>query len=242
MLASTDSRETVCGRATHLRLGRWRFSSVELLISLVILFFTSPFFQAMPHGQTVESILMSVMLLSAVLAIGGQRRVLTITAVLAAPAILLRWLHHFRPDLLTLDAHYVATAILLAFVILNLLRFILRTPRVDIEILCASVSTYLLFGLLWTLGYLIEAGMNPGAFSFNTPGPAGGQMDPFNAFYFSFVTLSTVGYGDITPVSRVARMLAITEAMTGLLYVAVLIARLVSVYSAQQPTTESHPL
>jgi hypothetical protein len=57
-------------------------------------------------------------------------------------------------------------------------------------------------------------------------------MQGFNAFYFSFVTLSTVGYGDITPVSKVARMLAALEAMTGLLYVAVLIARLVSLYSA----------
>ena len=52
-------------------------------------------------------------------------------------------------------------------------------------------------------------------------------MDGFNGFYFSFITLSTVGYGDITPVSRIARWLAAMEAMTGLLYVAVLIARLV---------------
>ncbi|PYL41264.1 MAG: transporter, partial [Verrucomicrobia bacterium] len=57
------------------------------------------------------------------------------------------------------------------------------------------------------------------------------SMSGFTGFYFSFVTLSTVGYGDITPVSRIARMLAAMEAMTGLLYVAVLIARLVSLYS-----------
>ncbi len=60
-------------------------------------------------------------------------------------------------------------------------------------------------------------------------------MEGFNAFYFSFITLSTVGYGDITPVSKVARMLAATEAMTGLLYVAVLIARLVALYSSPKP-------
>jgi voltage-gated potassium channel Kch len=56
-------------------------------------------------------------------------------------------------------------------------------------------------------------------------------MNGFNGIYFSFITLSTVGYGDITPVSRAARWLAALEAMTGLLYVAVLIARLVSLYS-----------
>ena len=59
-------------------------------------------------------------------------------------------------------------------------------------------------------------------------------MKGFNAFYFSFITLSTVGYGDITPLSRIARWLAATEAMTGLLYMTVLIARLVSLYSTSK--------
>lgn len=57
-------------------------------------------------------------------------------------------------------------------------------------------------------------------------------MNGFTGFYFSFITLSTVGYGDITPVSRIARWLAALEAMTGLLYVAVLISRLVALYSS----------
>ncbi len=79
----------------------------------------------------------------------------------------------------------------------------------------------------WLVDVLI-----PGAFVFNTSAATKETMEGFNAFYFSFITLSTVGYGDITPISKVARMLAATEAMTGLLYVAVLIARLVALYSA----------
>ena len=59
-------------------------------------------------------------------------------------------------------------------------------------------------------------------------------MEGFNAFYFSFITLCTVGYGDITPVSKVAKMLAALEAMTGVLYVAVLIARLVGINSSRR--------
>ena len=65
-------------------------------------------------------------------------------------------------------------------------------------------------------------------------------MNGFNGFYFSFITLSTVGYGDITPVSRIARWLAAMEAMTGLVYVAVLIARLVALYSTPNSTPKSH--
>ena len=83
---------------------------------------------------------------------------------------------------------------------------------------------------MWTMAYWLVDQLTPGgAFSFNTD--AGKQsMNGFNALYFSFITLSTVGYGDITPVSRIARWLAAMEAMTGMLYVAVLIARLVALY------------
>jgi hypothetical protein len=88
-----------------------------------------------------------------------------------------------------------------------------------------------MLGLMWTMAYWLVDQLTPGgAFSFNTN--AGTRsMNGFTGFYFSFITLSTVGYGDITPVSRLARWLAAMEAMTGLLYVAVLIARLVSLYS-----------
>jgi voltage-gated potassium channel len=111
-----------------------------------------------------------------------------------------------------------------------LLRFILRAPSVNIEVLCASIAAYLMLGLMWTMAYWLVDQLTPGAFSFNTnAGPR--SMNGFTGFYFSFITLSTVGYGDITPVSKVARMLAAMEAMTGLLYVAVLIAQLVGLYS-----------
>ena len=75
------------------------------------------------------------------------------------------------------------------------------------------------------------AELSPGAFSFNVANDPQASMEGFNGLYFSLITLCTVGYGDITPVSRVARMLAAMEALTGLLYVAVLIARLVAIHS-----------
>jgi hypothetical protein len=124
----------------------------------------------------------------------------------------------------------IAGLALIAFVVANLLRFVLRAPSVNTEVLSASISAYLMLGLLWTVAYWLVAQVTPNAFAFNTGTKE--TMAGFNAFYFSFITLSTVGYGDITPVSKVARMLAAMEAMTGLLYVAVLIARLVALYSS----------
>jgi len=213
----------------RLRFGR--FSTVQLLIALALFFMWAPFVEEIKGGDLIVSILFSLVLLAGVLAVADRRRVLVIALVLAIPAIAGRWINHFRPDLIPPAVFLVAGLMLIAFVIANLLRFILRAPSVNTEVLCASISAYLMLGLMWTLAYWLVDQLTPGgAFSFNTN--AGTRsMNGFTGFYFSFITLSTVGYGDITPVSRLARWLAAMEAMTGLLDVAVLIASLVSMYS-----------
>jgi len=219
-------------------MGIRRLSAVELLIALGLLFFSLPFVEEIKGGDIIVSILLSVVLISAVLAVANRRRTFVVAVLLAIPAVVGRWINHFRPDLLPPAIFLVAGLVLVAFVVANLLRFVLRAPSVNAEVLCASISAYLMLGLMWTMAYWLVDQLTPGgAFSFNTnAGPR--SINGFNAFYFSFITLSTVGYGDITPVSRIARWLAAMEAMTGLLYVAVLIARLVSLYSAPGPTED----
>ena len=208
-----------------------RFSTVELLIALALLFVFFPFVEEVKGGDVIVSILLSLVLLSAVLAVADRKGVFFIAIALATPAIAGRWINHFRPDLVPPPVFLIAGLALIAFVVANLLRFVLRAPSVNTEVLCASISAYLMLGLLWTVAYWLVDQLSPGAFAFNTK--EGMQsIRGFNAFYFSFITLSTVGYGDITPVSKVARMLAAMEAITGSLYVAVLIARLVALYSS----------
>jgi len=206
-----------------------RFSAVELLIALGLLFFFFPFVEEVKGGDLIVSLLLSLVLLAGVLAVADRKGVLLIALVLAIPAIAGRWINHFRPDVVHPAVFLTAALVLTAFVVVNLLRFVWRAPSVNIEVLCASISAYLMLGLMWTMAYWLVDQLTPGAFAFNA-GPR--SMNGFNGFYFSFVTLSTVGYGDITPVSRIARWLAAMEAMTGLLYVAVLISRLVALYSS----------
>src|SRR6266852_851404 len=213
-----------------------RVSTVELLIALAFLFVSVPFVEEIKGGELIVSILFSLVLLAGVLAVADRKRVLVIALVLAIPAIAGRWINHFRPHLVPPAVFLVGGLILIIFVVAHLLRFILRAPSVTTEVLCASISAYLMLGLMWTMAYWLVDQLTPGgAFSFNT-NTGTRSMNGFNGFYFSFITLSTVGYGDITPVSRIARWLAAMEAMTGLLYVAVLIARLVSLYSS--PTSD----
>ncbi len=214
------------------RLGMRRFTTVELLIALALLFVSFPFVEEIKGGDIIVSILFSLVLISAVLAVSNRRSTLVVAVLLAIPAIIGRWIDHFRPHLVPPAVFLIAGLVLVAFVLINLLRFVLRAPSVSIEVLCASISAYLMLGLAWTMAYWLVDQLTPGgAFSFNTNGGPR-SMNGFTGFYFSFITLSTVGYGDITPVSKIARWLAAMEAMTGLLYVAVLIARLVALYSS----------
>jgi hypothetical protein len=208
-----------------------RFSTVQLLIVLAVLLICAPFVEELEGGHLILSVLFSLVLIAAVVAVADRKRTLAIALVLAVPAITARWINHFRPDLVHPSVFLICALVLLAFVIGHLLSFILRAPVVTVDVLCASIAAYLMLGLTWTVAYWIVDQVKPGgAFSFNTD-RGEHSMNGFTGFYFSFITLSTDGYGDITPVSRAARWLAALEAMTGLLYVAVLIARLVSLYS-----------
>jgi voltage-gated potassium channel Kch len=96
-----------------------------------------------------------------------------------------------------------------------------------------AIAIYLLFGLSWANAYLIAIQLNPHSFQ-STVGLSVTSVSEW--FYYSYVTLTTLGYGEITPISRVARALAIGEAVTGQLYLAVLIARLIGmeIISSQQ--------
>ena len=206
-----------------------RFSAIELLVILAALFVSFPFVDTIRANGLIESILLTLVLISAVLAIARGRRTVIIATLLALPTLVARWINHYRPDLVSAEIFLIGGILFAAFVISNLLRFVLKAPSVNAEILCASISAYLLLGLLWTFGYWLVAETIPDAFAFNSSTAVDPSMKGFNGLYFSFITLSTVGYGDITPVSKVARMLAAMEAITGLLYVAVLIARLVAI-------------
>jgi hypothetical protein len=215
--------------------GVFRLSMAHLLGALVLLLVTAPFVMDLPAGPFIESGLLTLVLLTAVLAVGGRRRTLFAAVAFVAPAIAAGWLWHMRPDLIARELSLLAAIAFVVFVILHLLRFILLTPRVTSETLCAAVGTYLMIGLLWSFAYTLVGLINPGAFRFAGNPDAGRFMHGFESLYFSFTTLSTVGYGDIIPVANGARMLAMLEAMSGMFYVAVLIARLVALQTTAPP-------
>jgi hypothetical protein len=217
------------------RPGIFRFSVRRFLAALVLLLFATPFVEDMKNGHLVEVTLATLVLCMGVLAVGGRTRTLIVAILLVLPAVVGNLLHILWPTIWPLEAVLAARLVFLAFVVGHLLVFILRAPRVDSEVLCAGISIYLLLGAIWAIAYTLVANLKPDAFAFSVPPASSHVMAGFNAAYFSYITLTTVGYGDIAPVSNIARMLAITESMSGTLFVGVLIARLVSLYSTPSP-------
>ena len=135
------------------RAGLLRHSVAWFLGALVLMFVTAPFIEELPNGNLIEAALLTVVLGTAVLAVGGRRRTLLLASVLVAPVVVARWLHHFGLRDGTYSFHIAAFLVFIAFVVFHFLRFILRSPRVNSEVLCAAVATYLLLGLLWAAAY-----------------------------------------------------------------------------------------
>ena len=106
-----------------------------------------------------------------------------------------------------------------------LLRREVNARRVDFEVLCSLPSIYLLTSIIWAVSYQIIETASPGSFQ------GGADVPSFSEFlYFSLVTSTTLGYGDITPVGPVTRMWVALEAVAGVFFMALLVSRLVTLY------------
>ncbi len=102
-----------------------------------------------------------------------------------------------------------------------------KAKDVDFDILCGAISVYLLLGVTWAICFRVIEMLSPGSFALIDPDNA---ADWSQLLYFSLTSLTTLGYGDITPLSPVARVWSTLEAVTGVLYIAILVARLVSLF------------
>lgn len=194
--------------------------SVFTALLLVVIFVLPPL---MPQGtgrSRVGDLLYSLLLLSGALASRMPTRLLLLpTAAVSIAAHLARWFLPL-PETWVLGTNVLALLVFLAVVLTQTL----RDGRVSFHRIQGAIAAYLLLGLLWGHAYALLASLRPGAFS----GAISAVDGPRAFYYFSFVTLTTVGYGDVLPVHPVARSLALLEAVTGSLYLAILVARLVS--------------
>jgi len=221
-------------RIRRFRPGVLRFSVAQFLGALVLMLVGSPFVMELRHGAVYETIFMTLTLFTGVLAVGHRKRTLMIATVLMLPALAGRWINHFLPHTVPTPAYLVASLLCLAYIIVQLFRYILSASDVDSEVLCAAIATYLLLGMQWAFAYMLVDNLYPNSFIYTSGPVSNHSMAGFTSIYYSFCTLSTVGYGDIVPGSNNVRMLSCIESITGVFYGTILVARLVALYSSSR--------
>lgn len=201
-----------------------------LLVSLALLMYL-PLVLPPRLSAVLVPILFSVVLLSALWAVSESRRHFLVGAPFALVGTLASVTSVFVESQLLTEVSRLTLIVFLAIVAVMILSYVLRARAVDLGIVLGAVCVYLVFALMWGLAYELLWTQSPSAFAV----PQG--SDTAESFmYFSFVTITTLGYGDITPRSGFARVLSVTEAMVGQLYLVVLVARLVGLYTARQAT------
>jgi hypothetical protein len=139
------------------------------------------------------------------------------------------WISLIRVDLPLLILFWVSTSAFFLVTTVTMFTDLVRCEKVTSNTIYEGITVYLLLGLTWFALYNIAELLHPG--SFRGLSQTDGIATPSSELlYFSFVTLSTTGYGDITPATPHVRSLAILEAVTGVLYIATFVARLVAAY------------
>ena len=166
----------------------------------------------------------TLMLISGTAIAWGHRTLLLLAGFVSSATIAVFWMNLLRPSKILqiwADGCSIASILVIAFVLLVQVFSHGRVTHVRIE---GAIAVYLLLGTGWAHAYHLVEILQPGSFISATTL----MSNPSDWAYYSYVTLSTVGYGDITSVKPVARILSVGEALTGQLYLAVLIARLVA--------------
>ena len=201
-----------------------------LLISILCLLVIAPIFKDFIGIRVLMDIFFTTTLIFGTYA-ASKKTYITITAAsLALPMLVSIWLSRFVdiPSLIFVGDCFVIA--FLAFLVVVILSFIFSERKVTINVIYASIVVYLLIAIMWAFVYSVLESIHPGSFATGE-----GQIEAGRRLYiyYSFVTITTLGYGDITPTTDLSNTFSFLEAVTGQLYIAILIARLVGIQIAQ---------
>jgi len=204
-----------------------RFSA--LFFTIILLLLLRPFLAGATGLNIVTDIFLWAILISCVWAVHEKRKHQGIVLGAAVVAIVTDILDVLLRNAVTSWVSKIAGVLFFVYAVVAILLYLAREEEVTADMIMAAASEYMLIGILFAFLYILVEAAYPGSFSFS-----GGAADRPGFLYFSVVTLTTTGYGDVLPVSPQARSVAILEALTGQLYIAITVARLVSLYTVQR--------
>ena len=243
----SDMTSVLSPAALWRRLGlahhNWPGRFTVLLLSIMLLLVTQPMFSGHDYAQNLATVAMSLVLLAALYAFRSARFYFAIALVLFVPSFGSRvaLLFTSSPAIEALGA--ITSCLFLAVTVIALVSRLFIVTSVTLDTISAGICAYLLTGIAFAYAFAVVELQNPGAFSATLFQKQSSNIAPLmaslhNFIYYSFVCLTTTGFGDIAPMSEGARSLSVMESVFGQLYVAILIARLVSLQVAQSMMKE----
>jgi hypothetical protein len=205
-----------------------RLPNAWLLLALLALVLVYPFLEPFREGRAAIALFDLVILalaLRAARATGPEAR---IGYILVIPAFALHIIAAWRGTDAMMMANCATQAMFHAFVVVCLMRYILRDEVMTLDELFAAASLYVLMAFVFAYLYALTEVVAPGSFYVNPVNNPDLHVGWWDLLYFSFTCLTSVGFGEITPVNDHARSLVMIEQMMGVLYLALIISRLVA--------------
>jgi len=201
-----------------------------LFVSLLALILVTPLVQGFVGIHMVWNIFFTGILLSGVHAVSENKRNVYIASLLALPMLVYSWSPYFmESNLYVVIVGSLCGVVFFAYMIVNILVFIYRQDKVTRDLIAGAVVVYLLMALMWAFIYRVIETANPGSFTI----PTTDIHERMRFIYFSLVTITTLGYGDVVPKTSLATSLATLEAVVGQLYLVTTVALVVGVRVSQ---------
>jgi hypothetical protein len=221
----------------------WPGRFTVLLVTILLLLVSEPMLSTHALAQSVATTTIGLVLLAALYAFRTMGTYFVVALILMVAALGTRVALLFRsnPTLEIISA--ISACVFLGVTVIALVSRLFSVRTVTVETISAAICAYLLMAIAWAYAFAVIELRHPGSFSATllqrVPGNSSPLLASLHTFlYYSFVCLTTTGFGDISPVSDGARSLSVMEAVFGQLYVAILIARLVSLEVAQSMMKE----